>query len=255
MFWKTKKQNPTHQKIREIEYALVNSFGNVKTDVGGLKEDIKLMFQWVEYLRLEGEKKDGVISQLHQKIDNISAQLHSLETRDFATKGELQEMFNSYQEEYSSAFVKVSSIHEKINAMDVRQRALLDDLEMIRVKTARIDELDAKIKPLSEQVFAPKPAPQEVKPQKIGFKSRIMRKIKRGQKDYTKSLIMSLIGKYEKISALELREMIVDEQGLCSKSSFYRLLEDLEKEEEIASVHEGKEKFYFAKTTSPHSRR
>ena len=41
--------------------------------------------------------------------------------------------------------------------------------------------------------------------------------------------------------------MIVEEQGLCSKSSFYRLLEEIEQEPDIGVIKEGKEKHYIAK--------
>lgn len=56
-----------------------------------------------------------------------------------------------------------------------------------------------------------------------------------------------MIHKYEKISAHQLREMIVEEQGLCSKSSFYRILEEIEELSDISTVWQGKEKSYLTK--------
>ena len=41
--------------------------------------------------------------------------------------------------------------------------------------------------------------------------------------------------------------MVVEEQGLCSKSSFYRLLDEIEEEPEIGVMKKGKEKHYIAK--------
>ena len=46
-------------------------------------------------------------------------------------------------------------------------------------------------------------------------------------------------------AALQLKEIVVEEQALCSKSSFYRLLEEIEQEPEIGVVKKGKEKHYI----------
>jgi hypothetical protein len=62
-----------------------------------------------------------------------------------------------------------------------------------------------------------------------------------------KSVILSYIKKYERISALQLKEIVVDEQNFCSKSSFYRLLEEIEELDDIGVVKQGKEKQYISK--------
>ena len=63
-----------------------------------------------------------------------------------------------------------------------------------------------------------------------------------------KSVVLSYIKKYERISALQLKEIVVDEQNFCSKSSFYRLLEEIEALDEIGVIKQGKEKHYIAKS-------
>ncbi len=75
--------------------------------------------------------------------------------------------------------------------------------------------------------------------------------IARGSKPYLKSVIVSLVSKWGKISAVQLREMIVEEQGLCSKSTFYRLLEELEKEKALSRIYSGREKIYLLQKSSP----
>jgi Fe2+ or Zn2+ uptake regulation protein len=87
---------------------------------------------------------------------------------------------------------------------------------------------------------------------KSNLKEKMLKHIARNSKDYIRNTILSLIRRYEKISGFKLKEIIVEEQGLCSKSSFYRILEELEKEKGIDVVKEGKEKVFFAKihTTS-----
>ena len=79
------------------------------------------------------------------------------------------------------------------------------------------------------------------------IREKIIKKITKNSKDYVKNLMLSLIRKYNQISALQLREIVVEEQGLCSKSSFYRLLEEIENEDEVDVLAQGKEKKYISK--------
>jgi len=83
---------------------------------------------------------------------------------------------------------------------------------------------------------------------KATIREKVIKRLTRNSKGYVKSVMLSYIRKYEKISALQLKEMIVDEQNLCSKSSFYRLLEELEQLEDIGVIKEGKEKSYLSKS-------
>ena len=83
---------------------------------------------------------------------------------------------------------------------------------------------------------------------KIALKERLLRKISKNSKEYIKSVILGTIKKYGRISGPQLKEIVVEEQGICSKSSFYRLLTEIEQEHELASFTEGKEKTYFLKT-------
>ena len=74
-----------------------------------------------------------------------------------------------------------------------------------------------------------------------------MKRLTRNSKEYVKSVIISYIRKYERISALQLKDIIVEEQNLCSKSSFYRLLEEVEGIDELGVIKQGKEKHYVSK--------
>ena len=75
----------------------------------------------------------------------------------------------------------------------------------------------------------------------------MLRRLVRNSKDYIKGVILSLIKKYGKIPALQLRDMVVEEQSLCSRSSFYRLLDELEAADMVGVVASGREKVYLAK--------
>ena len=103
---------------------------------------------------------------------------------------------------------------------------------------SRMQELNKRM----DEIEHKKHKPKEV------IKERIISKIAKNSKSYVKNVIASLIKKYDRISAPQLKEIVVGEQGLCSKSSFYRLLEELESDEEINIIKQGKEKVFFSKT-------
>lgn len=92
--------------------------------------------------------------------------------------------------------------------------------------------------PIVQQMPFPAPAPSS---QSL-LQQKLLRRIAKHPKAVVKSAILTLIQKYGRLEGTELREMVVEEQQLCSKSSFYRLLEELEKDKLISIVGDGKEK-------------
>ena len=65
-----------------------------------------------------------------------------------------------------------------------------------------------------------------------------------------KNIILNTISKYQKISAVQLKELIVDEQKLCSKSSFYRLIKEIEREKNCELFDDVGQKIYQLKPLS-----
>ena len=136
------------------------------------------------------------------------------------------------QSDLSSIKVRINELSSAKNLDMASQLEVLSEIKALR---QRLDDIE-KIK----------------LPQKTTIREKLIKKITQKSKDYVKNLLISYIRKYEKISALKLREMIVEEQGLASKSSFYRILEELESFEELDVVKEGKEKYYFYKLIKHH---
>lgn len=110
----------------------------------------------------------------------------------------------------------------------------------------RINSLDEKIQkhlPLEIENRI-----EKLEQQKKGvIRDKVIKRLTKNSKEYIKSLIISYIRKYGQLGAIQLKDMIVLEQGLCSKSSLYRILEEIESLEEIGIIKKGKEKFYLFK--------
>ncbi len=129
-------------------------------------------------------------------------------------------------------------------------RVLREEIQSME-NSSRMQNLAIKLEAIEQKLAhlaTPKPIlKKELLMPVSSLKQKIVKKVSRSSKEYIKHTIKSLIAKYGKISALELRDMVVDEQNLCSKSTFYRLLEELEKEEDTTMVLDKKTKMYIQK--------
>ena len=146
------------------------------------------------------------------------------------------------------------------SAVDEKAQAHIQELR------ARIADMDRKIASLSSRpIEAPQMEPtSEVltrmsqiverleqkasapasSPSISSLQEKVAKKVQQNSKEYIKNMIRGLIQKYNKISGLQLREIVVDEQALCSRSSFYRLLAEVEEEGTVHVLPNGKEKVY-----------
>lgn len=248
------------EQLEELNTTLQNSFGNVK-------RDIFKIFEWLNYLYHRNVNQDRIIEDLKNQIRYIPK-----------TKEELNALIDTH---YSLVPIqhKLSNLSEKISLFEHSNKEINDlkfHFEEIKAKislletshnsinplTQRLEEIKSKITSLEEAQEPLKKHVEEhlsIRPETlqkpintayqqqatvIGIREKLLRKIAKSSKDHVKSLIKSLIIKYGQISALHLREIIVEEQGLSSKSSFYRILEELETDEDLTVMHDKKEKRY-----------
>ena len=198
----------------ELHTYLKNSFSNVKQDTCNI-------FDWLQFLYQKSTQQEQMISQLQYQLNqtpNSPEAIRSLIDQHYA---------------YSNVHGKIKELHQKL--------ALLSQTHDSH--NTRINQLHEKFENIQELQ----------KPQKQpNIKERIIQKLTSNSKNYVKTVILSFIEKYHKISALQLKEMLVDEQKLCSKSSFYRLLQELETEKRVDLLSDGKNKLYMAKNPYIH---
>jgi|TARA_B100001971_G_scaffold187974_1_gene189027 hypothetical protein len=126
----------------------------------------------------------------------------------------------------------------------------------------RIKMINEKVDNLSVQGTAPQvqPVMHEIEhrladleeQKKATIRDKVVKRVTRNSKEYVKNLMLSYIRKYTQIGALQLKDMVVYDQGLCSKSSFYRLLDEIEALEDIGTVKRGKQKYYLYKQIKEH---
>jgi len=199
-------------KQKEVQRAIAQS-----------KRDTDVLGQWVKYLHEANKFLQDKIRAQQNLIDTQRIALHELQVtvRHMPkTAAEIKRIVDAHYD-FNPIMNRLKHIEDKISLLEMRK---------------------------PEPKYVPRPQPEPARPQpepqKSALKEKLMRRIVQNSKDYIKKTIQSLVHKYGRISALQLREIIVEEQGLCSKSSFYRILDEMEREQAIAEVSEGKVKVF-----------
>lgn len=210
MFW---KKDNTEKKLRQMNELLKKSFANVKSDTTSI-------FQWMNYFYRKGMEQEQTIKRLQLELSYMPK-----------TREEVRRIVDDYYS-FEGIMAKMRELSEKVENLARKQpvqaeRAIPRELEGISYIEKRLERLEQK---------------------KLSIREKIMKRLTRNSKEYVKSVMISYIKKYERISALQLKEIVVDEQNLCSKSSFYRLLEEIEQLDDVGVIKQGKEKHYMSKT-------
>ena len=201
-----------HNRIDHLDQNLRNSFERIR-------QENENLYAWVEYLNEQSESQQ---TEMLQRSEEITSQQQRIQELD----QELRQVPKSRSD--------IKKMVDEVCSFE-------PVLDRIRRVEQRIDQLEIG------RSLTPRPSNISSQPRQISaLKERVLKKIARNSKEYIKSVVTGIIRKYGKISAMQLRDMIVDEQGLCSKSSFYRILEELEAERTMNLVSRGKEKQYIS---------
>jgi len=229
VFWKRKGVQEVQRQIQDV---LMHSFNQVRRDVQNV-------YEWLRFLHDQNQQQQRLIEDLRQEL--VLMPKNKAEIRDLIDAhysldpilervAEIEGKLSKYEEsdstkEHSELFHKSHELMSKSHA------------EMI----SKLHEISTKM-----DAAQPQPAPQVVqRPQTSHLQEKIIRNVTRNSKRYIKNILIQTITKYDNISGLQLREIIVNEQGLVSRSSFYRLLLELESEGQVTVTQQGKEKIYM----------
>ena len=205
-----------------------------------IKEETSLLTQWLQYFYKKHDEHDIRIRLLEQHAHRKSEdpKLGLLE-KQYA---QLLTHFTQLQKRVAIILEAQEPVLKKIEEVEQKLTLRGEDTEALR-------ELHQKLSLLEGARMHDAQKAQTLPAQNARL--RLAQKIAKKSKEYIKHTLLSLIAKYGRISGLQLREIAVEEQNLCSKSTFYRLLAELEQEEELGSVREAKEKVYFSQLEKP----
>ncbi len=242
--WPFRKKGEIETRISRLDSALENSFEKVRQDMASVSG-------WIRYLYSQDAERQKLIGIIHAQMEHLA--------KAQSQQGQLQ------LPDMSHITRKLSDFEQKIDTIGVSVKTIEPIIDKVAVLNSQVRMMEETQKTVFDKLreFAGKleemPASRVIShasahsPGMSNLKEKIIRKVARHSKDYIKNLILSTIARYDELSALHLREMIVEEQGLCSKSTFYRLLEELEAADAVSMIARGKEKVYLPKAVQKHA--
>ncbi len=177
-----------------------------------VKQDVYHVYSWLRYLHQQNMTFQQQIAVQQRVIQDLQEHLRLIPR----TPEQIRELIDKYYD----------------------HQALLH-----RIQSMESEISDLRARPLQAH---PVQSAQPIRQTSMNLRDKIVRNVTRNSKEYVKGLILQAIQKYSKISGLQLREIFVEEQNLVSRSSFYRLLNELEQEAGVSVVQDGKEKVYIA---------
>ena len=213
MFW-IRKQSETERRLSQMNSLLARSFANVKRDTQNI-------FSWLNFLNQQNQQQQQKIKQLELEFSYIPKRPE-----------DIRKIIDSYYS-FDHIMEKIKLLNEKIDNLPLKSSS------QTITAPREIYNIEKRLSSLEEQ-------------RKATIREKVVQRVSKNSKEYVKSLILSYIRKYSQISGLQLKEMIVQDQGLCSKSSFYRLLDEIETMEDIGTAKKGNQKYYLYKQMKAH---
>jgi len=239
LFTKKKKEE---SGLIQLNNLLTHSFKNVQRDTA-------YILHWLNYLYHKNLHQEQLIKNLREELNYIpksKQEIRKIVDEFYSYEpllGRIKELDNRIEDLRKSHL----GLHKSHNELHQKHHTIAPKIETLKTQIEAKHEISPKIS--MPEIGQLHQRLEKLEAKKATIKEKIIKRITKNSKDYIKSIILSYIKKYGKITALQLKEMVVEEQGLCSKSSFYRLLEELEEEPELGVIKKGKEKHYIAKLT------
>jgi hypothetical protein len=239
--WPFKKKGEVEvvAKIEKLDDTLSVSFSRVKQDM----DKMHAWVSWLYHQHAEQQKAIHILQENARQSSSMTSEQVRGMIEQHMPSGEISGRIDQVEHKVSQVAAsvhsteplmkRVSELNSEIRVLEESQKPIMD----------RLREISAKVDKMGQA------RPRNV----ANLREKIMKKVAQRSKDYIKNLILSTIRKYDKVSGLQLREMIVEEQALCSKSSFYRFLAEIEQGDEVDVVPSGKEKVYLPKISKTHT--
>ena len=196
-------------KVDELEVLkslLKKTFGNIKTDISINTKDLERLHDYNRRLEMQLMQLTGEIAILRSQLKPVfdSQNLPNIES-------------NSSNLNFVKLEQKLADIEKKLDTQVSKAQ--------LEAQNVGHNQIQNPFQQLVQNV--PRMANK-------GLAAQIMRKVGRNKKSLIKKRIVEIASK-EQLSLSELKEIVVDEQDLCSKATFYRYFDAL-KQKNVLSV-------------------
>lgn len=239
------KQNEYQQHLLEWQ---TKELRNVTEKLPSSDDTRKLIREEVRAIKVDLEESNNELQRkVRRDLQQTHASIKHAVRRELDNYEGLQHIFQQLRH-MSARVDEMAPITERLHQLEHR-------MEDVPTK-AKIEEAFEKLQELNKKLDERREAPMQPMPQPMqpayrapdtamsNLQRKVLRKVQRNSKEYVKNVMLSIIKRYQQINGLQIKEMVVDEQALVSKSSLYRLLNELELEGRINVQQDGKEKIY-----------
>tara|TARA_Y100000310_G_scaffold183955_1_gene184106 strand:+ start:364 stop:1047 length:684 start_codon:yes stop_codon:yes gene_type:complete len=222
MFW---KKWVTKQELESVHSKISGSFSKVKSDFSDVYEWLNYLYQENQELSQQLTNQNQLSEHQKQAIEQLKKELSVVPK----TPEEIKKIIDSYYS-YDNLLSRIDTLNQRLDSISAPQvqpqpqKVIQDPVHELR---SRLDKLETTRSSTARE--------------------RIVKRLTKNSKDYVQRSIINFIRKYNSISSTKLKEIVVEDQGLASKSSFYRIMELIEGLEEVGVVKKGKERHYFYK--------
>ncbi len=219
-----------------------NRFKRVHRVISYIDDRTKNILEWIKFFNHRHEEHDKRLDIIEQKLTLIPSEQdikslidmhylnHDVRNRLNILHGRIENMSIVHQHVPE----RIRYLHEKIKRIEQKHSLLLEKHEILKDMHKELAKKPAE-----------KPTIKDIKTeQKSHFKEKLIVNLAKNSKNYVKGTIVNLIKKYEKMNGAKIKEIIVDEQKLCSKSSLYRILSEIEQEYPLNVARKGKDKMF-----------
>lgn len=239
----------THTSVFDKLRAMDSNLHAIATKVDAAAQEHAPSVQQNEQIKNQLQEMQHKVHSTEQQLRNTEHQLKTIESQSQLWREQQQQV----QAQLQAQQMQTQQLHIQL-ATQAAHHSPPATSHSTSDNTASFDKLAQILERLEQRVQQPQPV---VVQQPIirteeepvtNLQRKILKKVQRNSKEYVKSILLSTITRYQQINGLQLKEMIVDEQGLVAKSSLYRLLNELEEESRISVSQDGKEKIYAINT-------
>ncbi|MDP7506067.1 MAG: hypothetical protein QF362_01330, partial [Candidatus Woesearchaeota archaeon] len=179
MVWPFTK-NHTNRKLRNLHIQLIRSFSKIKQDMAHTN-------QWIHFLYKQNLNMEDSLNNLSQKFDDAAQN---------SDTGKIMQLYSSFNEIQS----KVSSLKSQVENIPHSNNSIISKIDALMV---RMDSISSRV----DYIETKKPVPQK-STSKNNLQKVILKDLDKKSKDYISNFIFSLIKKYEKISASQLKRIV-----------------------------------------------
>ena len=193
-------------ELEALKSLLKKTFGNIKTDISINTKDLERLHDYNRRLEMQLMQLTGEIAILRSQLKPVfdSQNLPNIES-------------NSSNLNFVKLEQKLADIEKKLDTQVSKAQ--------LEAQNVGHNQIQNPFQQLVQNV--PRMANK-------GLAAQIMRKVGRNKKSLIKKRIVEIASK-EQLSLSELKEIVVDEQNLCSKATFYRYFDAL-KQKNVLSV-------------------